>query len=350
MFEKVVIIGNGMDIDHNFNTSYWDIFNGFEFKISEKIKNIEVSNGKVKWWNDFENLIASIAWVYYSTFYDLKLHKSLSFKLSREETKRIRNEILRQFEDYKITKVLPEKWLDHSGAIFEKLINHISCLYDTDVHEKIISPKSGRGKEYSNDFKDAFVINYNYTKFYENYYYNPSTCWYIHGSIDKSDYGKYSWSNDSSMETKIGEVGIMLGSYYTNYGYGDAKLKKKFCNCEPEANDFSELIGNTRLFFRKGNTMPATREYLDKKEEAKKSLFSATELIIIGHSVSGVDLPPLKTIMNWDATNIKKIKFYGHKIYEAKSEEEEWIIQKIKDIQKFIVNIDDIEIINNFKK
>ncbi|GAA0071413.1 hypothetical protein UT300003_29370 [Clostridium sardiniense] len=161
--KKLIIVGNGFDIAHNYKTAYNDFVNStndisvLDFKKS--VEKYELSNKEqIKYWYEFENVINAMSLEWFKSYFDA---------VASEGEKEI------QAQDTEILKI--NNSFDRINLLLKDYLKNITK-----------DNKEYKIKSLENEISlESKLINFNYTDVAEQY---TDEIYYIHGSINKDDF------------------------------------------------------------------------------------------------------------------------------------------------------------------
>ncbi|CAM9144862.1 AbiH family protein [Mycoplasma marinum] len=355
--KRIIIIGNGMDIDHGLRTNWREIFDENSRAalsgISSKMNFLFSKNRVNNWWNDFEKELGFSVAIWRSAFTEeqtlpAEVHQLISRRGVPEERGLVKNMFLNLFNKFK------DKWntttdKEKDRYCEEHSINDLTIEIKKILIRKIkeqITEANTKLKikaKYINLFekKNYFVVNYNYTEFYSKQlkYYDKNEAVHIHGIIDESTPNNFKMIADGFIPKNVEQ--IKLGLYQLPISSLNIEKKLSVVNLEETKenrkilNYFLDKIGFNNLFFNKstGGTIDVGKDF-SKVDEA----------LVIGHSLSGNDLPYLREkIPNIDLNKIKKVIYYSYFDNSNAFDQE----KEISKITKIFPNVEKIKIHNN---
>lgn len=374
--KTLFIIGNGMDIDHKLKTKWKDIFEDY-FKSLETKGGIEnylfqlLLEFKNDLWSDFEGWMEKI---YHSVHYWFTQKAGLE-RLEDKYQKEINKYLAQMLSAIKLINEDIEKYdvdsYDHSeefvkkhlnkNKLFNKNINLINLknhLINSiqNIVKKGIKIKELNKRKIINFYKaifkikndDYFVINYNYTTFYESgeyKYYDREKAWHIHGTIDEKnniwDRKVDTFRNPLQYNTLFGTYSLLEGISEDDF-ICDIEDKKKY-------KILHHYLFEYMLDYRKRLSNEEINKYKNWIEDRYE------KLVIIGHSISKNDMNYLSKI-NLNLSNIKEIKVISHwdsdsSFLEIKSQTKLKIKDNLLggDLKKF-KNILKIQLLNTYDR
>lgn len=264
---KLFIIGNGFDLGHNMKTKYWNfreylsnMYPDFleEFEKHYRIFPSDSQKDKEEiLWNSFETNLANID-------DDIIIENALQMDLGLESG------------DIGVYETLYEYFSDEYKYI-EKLSKYLKQWVRT-INVRDVLPRT----TLINNESDAYYITFNYTAVLENVYcINPAKILHIHGSLrDYTDAPIIGHGNNQRIEA-----------------VKDLREQSE-CDCDEKKSSIYDVVLD---YYTK--TYKDVSRYLYKLSRIAEKLID--EIIIIGHSIEGVDLPYFRTIER--LTNSKAI-------------------------------------------
>jgi len=164
--KKLIIIGNGFDLAHGYETSYKNFVDNSAFSVLEKFKDIaekycdqEVAKGSC--WYEFEKMIGIITLRFFEQF------QEAFFGAKDEDMECIREKYL-----YEVSQM---------NSMFEGLSVRLKEYLETATSGRQGYKIQSISNEVSGDVK---IISFNYTNTAERYAKN---IYYIHGSLNEAD-------------------------------------------------------------------------------------------------------------------------------------------------------------------
>jgi Bacteriophage abortive infection AbiH len=285
MRTKLYIIGNGFDLHHHLKTSYYD----FATYLREKHNDIYTSlenyishpTSEKDLWCRFEENLAN-----------LNVDEILS-----EHSDTLPNYASDDFRD-RDRYVFP----DIMEEFYQKLTSGVFSAFEEFI-QQVYFPNYSRESKILID-KEATFLTFNYTNTLEKLY-----------SIDKS---KIIYIHNSAF---YGTDNIILGHGIDPENFKEKKPEPPD-SLEPEEleewynkNDdyeysYDEGKQNLMRYFKE--TYKPTKEIILRHSTFFKNLVTVEEILVLGHSLSSIDLPYFKAIFN----NIKKdvkwtVSFYN---------------------------------------
>lgn len=244
---KLYIIGNGFDRAHNLPTSYWDFRQYLSIHYPVFLDSFEshyaVSPGSALLWNELESNLANIS-------EDVIIESATAFDVGAESG------------DVGIEDTLYFYFLNKYGHI-EQMAKYLKQWIRT-VRIRDLPPKVALLIKNREDF----FVTFNYTGVLERTYEIPSAnIIHIHGSLHEDDIDPVLGHGNSS---RIEKIKSRLAQAQRQF---DEKLVS-ICRVISEYYD---------------RTYKHTEKYSYKLSPLKEKTFD--EIVVSGHSLSGVDLP-----------------------------------------------------------
>lgn len=268
---KVFIIGNGFDKGHNLPTSYWDFRNFLGRCYPDFLHTFEenyniypgFSEDKKKklLWNELESNLANIS-------EDIIIENATSIDMGLEGG------------DIGIEDTLYEYFSEQFNYInnlsyYLKLWIQSIRIRDVQLRTTLIDPKS-------NDM----YVTFNYTSVLENIYkISENKIIHIHGSLRRRDGNLIIGHGNYTRIEEIKEIRKKADEIYDEKESSISKVIEDYYN----------------------STYKNANRYMHKLDALKNQ--NIDEVIIIGHSLSGVDMPYF-TMINYYAKNKAKWKVY----------------------------------------
>ncbi|MFC4597813.1 bacteriophage abortive infection AbiH family protein [Cohnella hongkongensis] len=255
---KLFVIGNGFDRGHGLSTSYWNfrtylqnMYPGFlhEFEKHYDIYPAWFDEEKQRLlWNELETNLANID-------EDVIIEDALHMDLGLESG------------DVGILDTLDE-YFENEYKYIEELARYLKLWVRT-IRIRDVMPKTTMIKNEN----DAFYITFNYTAVLETVYkVNDNTILHIHGSLRQNDDDPILGHGN---EKRINDI---KGKRYDAEEIFD---EKAMSICRAVENYYKRTFKNIRNYIYKLSR-------LSNKE--------VDEVIIIGHSLAGVDIPYFEEI------------------------------------------------------
>ncbi|MFT0214074.1 AbiH family protein, partial [Pseudomonas sp. F1_0610] len=181
---------------------------------------------------------------------------------------------------------------------------------------------------------NSLYLNFNYTDTLESYYgVNSESINYIHGNINNED-------NDTE---------IVLGHAVNLDSVDELDMKKpdnlslaeeeEWESWKNDQYDFSVELGKevVRSYFNK--TFKNTKKIIDENKNFFLSLKEVTEIVIVGHSLSDVDLPYIEKIKQCVDLDAKwKVTYYG----DTEKIKHEKTLTKLQIVNFEVIRISDL--------
>lgn len=285
------VIGNGFDIYHGYNSRYSDFQKflvGYNYDLTKALERYLIDGDEL--WADFEEALASL-----NTDQLLEDFEESLISYGADDWS---DSYHHEFQDY-IEDEIKKLTIDMKSSFCEWISNlYPGVYYDEDGYEV----DEGEDEEYEIDNILSVIqkqelcssfLNFNYTNSLESLYG-------ISSSKIKHIHGKSREENSS----------IILG-----HGVNPKHLAQKFVKDEDGSWDGDPRVNNViELFIKyyKKNSKP-TKKIIKLNKEYFQSLKTITEVYVLGHSLSDVDLLYFKEIISHiDSSNVKwKISYYG---------------------------------------
>lgn len=295
--KTLFIIGNGFDIYHKYNSRYSDFKNYLMGSDYELIKTLEryITDGEELWCyfeeslanlntdqlsEDFEESLVSYEDDNWSDSYHHEYENYI-----KDEIKKLTSGVKNAFYDW-IRTLSPGSQYDEDGYEVDDIDEE---QIEIDINSKKIS---------IGNMENSKFLNFNYTNSLEYLYsISPSKITHIHG-----------------------KVGDNLSNIILGHGVDPKELAQQF-----ELDEDGDWSGDPRVYntlelykeYYKNNSKP-TRKIIQKHKDFFESLEAIEEIYILGHSLSEVDIPYIKTIIN--NINLKNVKWIVS--YYSKSEKD----------------------------
>lgn len=269
---KLFIIGNGFDLAHGLPTKYWNfrmylenLYPDFLYSFEQHYYIYPSDSVEMKCdllWNNFETNLANID-------EDIIIEDAVNIDMGLEGG------------DYDIVDTLREYFRDEYKYI-ELLSKYLKQWIRT-IKIKDVLPLTSKIKYNSKDF----FINFNYTSVLENVYHiNPMQILHIHGSLHKY-----------TEEPIIGHGNIQR--------IENIKAKKERAECDYNEKEMSICTVIKEYYectYKDVNKYMYKLYLLDSK--------NIDEIVVVGHSVSGIDLPYLRYIDTLTKQNLNWMVYY----------------------------------------
>ena len=275
---KLYVIGNGFDLAHKLPTQYWDfrtylcnVYPDFlnEFEQHYYIYPNESDESKRDiLWNCFETNLANIN-------EDIIIEDATNMDLGLESGDYGIEETLRWYfrEEYKYINSL-EKYL-------KQWVRTVK-IRDTKPHTSFVDKN-----------ENDFYITFNYTSVLENVYgIDPARIIHIHGSLHEYDDDPILGHGNLNRIQDIKAKRHQAETYYN---------EKEMSICKVVEEYYQTTFKNVQNYMYKLNRL---------------SRYDVKEIVVVGHSVAGVDMPYFKRI---------------HEIFYKKPQ---WTVYYFKDSEK----------------
>lgn len=269
---KLFIIGNGFDLGHKLKTSYWDFRTFLENNYPDFLREFESyyniypgfsdSEKKGLLWNEFESNLANIG-------EDVIVENATSIDMGLESG------------DIGIEDTLYEYFSEQFNYI-DKLQKYLRYWIQS-IRIRDVLPQS----KLINSKSDDMYVSFNYTGVLENTYkITEDKIIHIHGSLRQ----------------RGGDPVIGHGSYgkIISIQHRHEKATEIF---DEKESSIARVIEN---YYNK--TYKNINKYMIKLYKLRNR--NIDEIIIIGHSLSGVDMPYFRVINSYAHKNTKWIVYY----------------------------------------
>jgi hypothetical protein len=262
--KSLCIIGNGFDLHHGMKTSYWDFRDYLETTNKELLDVIETYLVSDELWSDFEEALATLD---INTMLDYASGFLVSY--SAEDW----SDSYHHDYQYEIDQIVGS--LSHRlKEAFTAWIKEVKVPIKSQVADKILPLE-----------KDALYLSFNYTPTLEKLYSVPiAKTTFIHGSITN------------------GDNNLVLGHAW-NPKDNSPMINEKY----PEDMDTRVLEGNELINKYFSETYKPTDKIITDNKSFFESLDSIQDIYIFGHSLSTVDIPYFKAII--DHIDIEKVRW-----------------------------------------
>jgi len=268
---KIFIIGNGFDRGHKLKTNYWDFRSFLERCYPDFLYNFEINydiypgfsedEKKELLWNEFESNLANID-------EDIIIENATSIDMGLEGG------------DIGIEDTLYQYFSEEFGYI-NKLSYYLK-LWVQSIRIRDLLARTTMIDSKSNDM----YVTFNYTSVLENVYkINENKIIHIHGSLRRRDGNPIIGHGNYTRIEKIKEI--------------QKKADEIF---DEKESSISRVIGDYY-----NSTYKNVNRYIYKLDALKNQ--NIDEVIVIGHSLSGVDMPYF-TKINYYTKNKAKWKVY----------------------------------------
>lgn len=272
MAKHLYIIGNGFDLHHKINSSYKNFQQWMYENNPDIIEKMDEIYGICDddWWSDFENQLASLDAIRYSSVIASENRPDLT-------------------SDH-----CDRMWTDAQFEVENQLEELYSELRKC-FHEWVVqlTPPSASNKVNIITHNSKF-INFNYTKTLENLYgINPHKILHLHGCVDENEdfilgHGKSYEELDSLNTEKRPVPPEDLDEYELNLFY------------EEQANsyEFHEQLAIQAAISGVASQRKPVNDIIKKNESFFNSLSDISHIHVYGLSLSEVDMPYLKHILS----------------------------------------------------
>lgn len=272
MPKHLYIIGNGFDLHHGINSSYRDFMNWMNDNHCDVMCKVDEIYGicDEEWWSDFENQLASLDAIRYSS----EIASENRPDLTSDHCDRMWNDAQIEVENQ-----LTELYSDLRGCFHEWVLQLKSPLESRKI-DLII--------------QDAIFINFNYTKTLENLYgINSCNIFHIHGCVDENEefilgHGKRYEELDSLNEEETSAPPEDLDEYELI----------QFLEEQANSYELHEQLARQVAISGIASQRKPVEEIIKKHNQFFGSLAEITNIHVYGLSVSNVDAPYLKHILS----------------------------------------------------
>lgn len=285
--DTLFIIGNGFDLLHGAKSSYYN-FKDFLGKRSELREALEYYIDKEDIWGDFEDSLAHIDRAKVLESLDWLLE---DFNATDEEDDDFTYANFYLSIDHTVSEL--DMILYDLPKLFKKWVKILKCKNEELQLKNIINP-------------NAKYINFNYTEFLETLYFVPKdNILYIHGCRkDKNAHlilghghnpdEMYDKWYEEHKNMKVSSDDIVSLAYFSDdeQDLDLWKTSNRYYAAEQAVNRIEEYYENSAK---------KTEDVLKKNESYFKNI-TATKIFVIGHSLSFVDYPYFKKIINKNAS------------------------------------------------
>ena len=271
---RLFIIGNGFDRAHDLNTQYWDFRTFLDNLYPDFLDSFEKHYNIYP--NDSENYKRNLLWNCFETNLanineDVIIEDALNIDMGLESG------------DYGIEETL-RIYFHNEYSYIEKLAIYLKQWVKTiKIEDK--SPITSQINSNNNDF----YITFNYTSVLEKVYnIKPSNILHIHGSLHNDDDDPILGHGNRN---RIEDIKAKRNMAQTCFN------EKEISICDVIQDYYNTTFKNVRNYMHKLN---------------KLCIYPINEIIIIGHSVDGVDLPYFKAINKITRKRAKwKVYYYN---------------------------------------
>lgn len=276
---KLYIIGNGFDLYHRLPSSYFD-FKAFikenDTYLYEKIDRYLNYNGD--FWYAFEDNLRNINEEY------------------------LIDDAMQHYTPYRVGD-----WSEWNHENYESMIELSTIHLNSNLKLNLVKWALQLNKfplsiRHLNLFQDSLFVTFNYTNTLERHYdIDETRILYIHGKVcdENSEliYGHSLSKSEANFDLEI---------------YKEEMDKEEKLGLLYRSVDVDKRIENgddiIRLFYH--NTRKPIEKIIEKSELFFNKLDNINEVIIIGHSLSKVDIPYIETIAKKIKPNSKWIVYY----------------------------------------
>jgi hypothetical protein len=254
--KHLYIIGNGFDLWHNLPTSYHDFYVYSKDTLDAIGDYYELDLNQDNPWHDFENSLGEFMW---EDFFNA--HNEIN----------ISSDDFRPKEIYGLEDELAEKTDKHVSLIKEEFVEWINQIDIAQAKPKLVFPKGAK------------FINFNYTSTLQSSYEIDDTqVFHIHGRAETRDDLIFGHGESIDDSYEYDETGQISGSLFS-----DAEIAAKY-PLTALKKPVTEVLSNNNDYF--------------------KQLTGIAEVIVIGHSLSKIDLSYFSLIA--DIANNAQWKVY----------------------------------------
>ena len=311
MAKHLYIIGNGFDLHHGINSSYKNFQEWMYENNPDVFEQVDEIYGFCddEWWSDFENQLASLDAIRYSS----EIASENRPDLTSDHCDRMWNDAQIEVENR-----------------LEDLYSNLKACF----REWILQLKTHlESRKIDLTIQDTVFINFNYTKTLENLYgINQDKILHIHGCIDDNEdfilgHGKSYEELDSLNEEKL-PTPENLDEYELSQFY------------EEQANSYElhEQLARQAAISGVASQRKPVEDLIKKNKDFFNSLSNITHIHVYGLSLSEVDIPYLNHILS-----IVKYAIWEFNAYNERDRERISIFCKNNDIVKYnVVNLNDL--------
>lgn len=283
MITKLYIIGNGFDLHHCLKTSYYNFAQYLQINYNEIYS---ILDGYVSFptsdndlWSKFEENLANL---------DIEGILSEHLDLVPNFT----NDSFKYKDCYKY----PDEMEQYRQALTDDLV----LIFEEFIQRVLYSNNSLERKIFID--KEATFLSFNYTNTLERLY-----------SVDKT---KINYLHNSAFD---GSESIILGHGIDPKTFEDTPLElpdhlesSVFPRWITQDNEYPYGEGREILMSYFIFTYKPTNEIIKRNSDFFKSLQSVKEIFVFGHSLSSIDLPYFKEIVNNIDNAVKwNVSFFG---------------------------------------
>lgn len=272
MDKYLYIIGNGFDLHHGINSSYKEFQEWMYENNPDIIEKVDEIYGICdnEWWSDFENQLASLDAIRYSS------------------------EIASENRPDLTSDHCDRMWTDAQVEVENQLEELYSELrkYFHEWIMQLIPPLASRKIKLIT--QDSIFINFNYTKTLENLYgINPHNILHLHGCVDEDEdfvlgHGKSYEELDSLNTEELPVPPEDLDEYELSQFYEE----------QSNSYEFHEQLARQAAISGVASQRKPVNDIIKKNESFFNSLFDISNIHVYGLSLSEVDIPYLKHILS----------------------------------------------------
>jgi len=272
--KHLYIIGNGVDIHHEINSSYRNFRDWMENNYPSILEDVENVYGycNADWWADFENNLASLDAVEFSS--------NIAFENQPD--------LLSDHCD--------RTWTDAQIEV-ENQLNTIYTEIRERFHEWIIQlNKPHTDKKVKIEQNDSVFFTFNYTKTLENLYNIPSSnIIHIHGCVDDNE--DFILGHGKSYEdiTKMNS-GPDIPSPPDDLT--DEEMEQFYEMQAELAEQFHEQLARDAAIAGVASQQKPVHSIIDKNKKFFDGIKGVQSIHIYGFSFSEIDIPYLEAIIN----------------------------------------------------
>jgi hypothetical protein len=319
MMKRLYVIGNGFDLHHNLRTSYFDFARYLKAQYNDIYKALEeyvsYPENDESLWARFEENLANLD----------------SEGILSEHSDRLPDYSSDEFHD-RDRYVFPDIMEEH----FEMLTSGLFSAF-THFIQEVEYLASSSEKKIDID-SEALYLTFNYTQTLEKLYKIPeSKIVYIHNSAF------------------MGADNIILGHGIDPETFQDikpeppdnltpAELEEWYIQNDDYEYSYDEGKQNLMRYFEV--TYKPTKQIIDQYSDFFKGLKDIEEIIVLGHSISSVDIPYFEEIIKWVKPQVKWIVSYYNPI-EWKRHRHTLSKLGVHKMNIKSVRIEDLQIVNN---
>lgn len=312
MVKHLYIIGNGFDLHHGINSSYKNFQEWIYENNPDVFEQVDEIYGFCddEWWSDFENQLASLDAIRYSS----EIASENRPDLTSDHCDRMWNDAQIEVENQL------EELYSELRKCFREWIMQLTPPLESKKVNLII--------------QDSVFVNFNYTKTLENLYgINQHNILHIHGCIDENEdfilgHGKSYEELDSLNEEKLPAPPEDLDEYELSQFY------------EEQANSYElhEQLARQAAINGIVSQRKPVEDLIKKNKDFFYSLSDITHIHVYGLSLSEVDIPYLNHILS-----IVKYAIWEFSAYNNRNREQISNFCKNNNIVKHsIINLEDL--------